>query len=254
MSPGPIGLMYVAIFAVLLPWRVLRARRSLDTGARHPPTLRLLRGTLFIQLGMLVFGLAVAQAEWLDLLPPSMPTASGMLFAMLALGLFTLTLPVRWRGTPAEGRRRLAHAVPHNGREMALWVPIALCAGFGEELNDRGVLVSLLYMLTGRLWAAALPSALAFSLAHATQGWRKVGWILLFAAIVHGLVLATGSLYLAMAVHAVYDLIAGVFFGRLTRGLRTGASTAGAGSPDSPGAALDSGPRPASRLPGASRP
>lgn len=64
-------------------------------------------------------------------------------------------------------------------------------------------LVTLLHVATGSFVLVAALSAAAFSVAHATQGWRQVGWILLITIVVRELVVQTGKLYLAMAVHAL---------------------------------------------------
>jgi membrane protease YdiL (CAAX protease family) len=47
------------------------------------------------------------------------------------------------------------------------------------------------------------------------QGWKNAVIIGAVALALHGLVIWSGSLYIAMAVHAIYDLVAGLTYGRL---------------------------------------
>jgi membrane protease YdiL (CAAX protease family) len=49
------------------------------------------------------------------------------------------------------------------------------------------------------------------------QGWRSAALIVLLALGFHLLVLLTGSLYAAMAVHTAYDVTAGWTMGRFAR-------------------------------------
>jgi membrane protease YdiL (CAAX protease family) len=50
----------------------------------------------------------------------------------------------------------------------------------------------------------------AFGVAHMMQGWRGVLGTGLIAIMMHGLVFLTQGLYLAIALHAAYDVVIGV--------------------------------------------
>jgi membrane protease YdiL (CAAX protease family) len=69
--------------------------------------------------------------------------------------------------------------------------------------------------LTGSVSAAVGLCIVMFGVAHAMQGWKSAGAIMIFAAAFHLLVWLAGSLYVAMAVHFLYDLIAGFAYGHL---------------------------------------
>ena len=58
-------------------------------------------------------------------------------------------------------------------------------------------------------WLAMLLCVSAFAIAHAIQGWRGILATAIIALLLHGVVYETGSLYLAIVVHAVYDLMVG---------------------------------------------
>ena len=123
----------------------------------------------------------------------------------------------------AQGRREAEkdRGSVHAGEraERALWAGTAFVAGVGEEITWRGVQTALLQRLTGNFLAAVAICIVMFSIAHAIQGWRGVAAIAVFAAGFHLLVWLARSLYVAMAVHFVYDLVAGFSYGHLGRKL-----------------------------------
>src|SRR6185436_18860320 len=99
------------------------------------------------------------------------------------------------------------------------WIAVSLLAGIGEEITWRGVQTGLLAAATGSYGVATILSALSFGGAHMIQGWRSASVIVVFALGFQALVWLTGSLYVAMAVHVVYDITAGIAYGRLGREL-----------------------------------
>jgi len=120
--------------------------------------------------------------------------------------------------------------VPVDGRDRGLFVAVCLCAGVCEEIIYRGALFTLLSRATGDWWTAALVAALVFALSHLVQGWQSAALVLPFALGFQALVRLSGDLYGAMAVHALYDLAAGLIYARLGRGPGT---TPGAAPPPS---------------------
>ena len=115
-------------------------------------------------------------------------------------------------------RARVVHLFVADTRaERAWWLIVSLLAGVGEEVTWRGVQTALLVPVVGSYWIAALLSGVSFALAHAVQGWKSVVGILGFALGFQVLVVASGSLYVAMAVHVAYDITAGLTYGLLAR-------------------------------------
>ena len=74
-------------------------------------------------------------------------------------------------------------------------------------------------MLTGSGWVAAVIASIVFGVSHAVQGWKTAGIITIIAFLLHGLVAMSGTLYPAIVAHAVYDIVAGLTYGRLGRTL-----------------------------------
>jgi membrane protease YdiL (CAAX protease family) len=216
---GAPGLAYLAVFVLLLPWMALKSKRHLDAGKPAPPREARIRSVLVLQGLMIVLGLLLVRDWEMPLLPPAAFTGRH---ALITLGLFALlvaSIPLRRRGMSEAELRRATLLMPRQAREVPSWVLIACMAGFGEELNYRGVLVIVLLAATGNWWVAVAISIAAFSVAHATQSWRKAWFVAAFSVLFHAAVQLAGSLLPAMLAHAAYDIVAGLVFGRLARAL-----------------------------------
>jgi membrane protease YdiL (CAAX protease family) len=125
----------------------------------------------------------------------------------------------RWRKA-VESRVPAVHLfMPDNTVERAWWIGVSFLAGIGEEITWRAVQTALLGALTGSFWFAALLSAVSFGMTHIIQGWRSAAIIAGIAIGFQVLVWLAGSLYVAMVVHVLYDLTAGIAYGRLGREL-----------------------------------
>src|SRR5690606_31706171 len=69
--------------------------------------------------------------------------------------------------------------------------------------------------VTGSGVAAALIASVIFGVSHSVQGWKSAGVITVIALLLHGLVALSGTLLLAIAIHAIYDAVAGLAYGRM---------------------------------------
>ena len=114
----------------------------------------------------------------------------------------------------AKVLHRLGPLVPRPGVERALWVLVAVTAGFCEELLYRGWLWRFFRDLTGHLWIAVVLSAVAFGFAHAYQG--RAG--IISAGIVGLLfsvpVLLANSLVPGQVIHTGLDLMNGLLLSK----------------------------------------
>lgn len=112
--------------------------------------------------------------------------------------------------------------MPETARETVLYSITGIAAGIAEEAAYRGVLMHVLWYALGNPWVAVASSAAAFSLGHVLQGWKSMAVIFVLALAMHALVWFTGTLVIAMAVHALYDLLAPTLRRRTLRALPTG--------------------------------
>lgn len=216
-------LLFVAYVLVLLPWAAFVSSRRLDpargTAGHEPPTTeQVLVSTLLSLVVLLVFAWVTAAVTGAELfrLPPF-----DARVAALAAAAFGLHLGFLWlsRVVRSEAERRASKArafMPRTPRQWALYAAVCVLAGAAEEAAYRGVAVQVLAPRIG-LPAAILLSATAFAVSHALQGWKSAAIVLAMALVMHALVQTTGSLVPAMAVHAVYDLIAGLAYSRQVR-------------------------------------
>ena len=215
---GTLGWMHLVGFGLWIPFLAIRTGLRIDKAAL-PPKKRYFV-TVLVQLAIFAaFSIAVARGEWIPLFPPRAPSAASIAAGLGALaGMIALARPM-WRRRVAERSRKVWLFMPRDAAERALWVANATAAGFGEEITYRGVLFVLLWRLTGSALAGALLSAVAFSIGHYLQGWKSMGIIFGIALIFQGLTWLSGSLYVAIAVHALYDIAAGLHYGKFGREL-----------------------------------
>jgi len=118
--------------------------------------------------------------------------------------------------TAREQLGDLVPFLPQTDRELRVFYALSVTAGVVEELLYRGFALWALAQVMP-LWAAVVLSSVAFGLAHSYQGAggmvRTGGMGLLFAV----LFIASGSIWLPMLFHAVFDVLMGVQIRELFR-------------------------------------
>jgi membrane protease YdiL (CAAX protease family) len=123
---------------------------------------------------------------------------------------------------PEEQRRRMMvyFLAPRSPREWVGAMAAILVASVAEEAAYRGIGMTILWYWLGNPWLAATLCAFAFALAHWVQGFRSGVFIFALALVMHALCVLTGTLVLAMIVHALYDFVAAGLIAREARRLR----------------------------------
>lgn len=114
----------------------------------------------------------------------------------------------------AKRRRGRAMAAPIGGARLVARHPgelvgaalAAVSAGVGEELFFRLFLPLMMALATGSAIVGMAVGAIAFGLVHWYQGWLGVIATFAVGAVLAGLYLGSGMLWLAMLVHAAIDL------------------------------------------------
>jgi membrane protease YdiL (CAAX protease family) len=98
--------------------------------------------------------------------------------------------------------------LPRTTRERRWYTAVAVTAGVCEEVLYRGVVlvVATLLLPAVPLWALALGVAAVFGAAHLYQGPAGVAATTTLGAVLGLIVVTTGSLLPAMALHALVDL------------------------------------------------
>ena len=215
--PDTPGLVLLAWLFVLLPWSALRSARVIAAHrAKGGAALPVSRTALWVQTLVLMAAL-LAFAWWVGtgfgFAPFARPALGARECALAAAALalcFGLRAVARALRTPEERRRLVVFALaPRTPRERGLAILTILAASVAEEVAYRGVAWSILTWSLGNPWLAAFLCAGAFAAAHAVQGGKSTLVVFALGLVLHALVALTGTLVLAMAVHAAYDLVAG---------------------------------------------
>jgi len=216
--------LFVLVFAVAYPilgyvsFRRLLAR--IAAGKPIPSRPRLYANTLalqwllFIGGGLLWFG----QSRSAESLGLGLELDAGFLVALLltvaGIALFVRQLVALHGATLNDLESverafgRLKPLLPRSRVELRVFYAVGLTAGIVEEVLWRGFLLAYVAALTS-LPLAAVAVTLGFGLAHAYQGWGSVPKVTAAGAVFMLLVLLSGSLWLAMLLHAAVDILQG---------------------------------------------
>ena len=138
----------------------------------------------------------------------------GAIGLVLALAITYARTVVRIARSKRPRRVKMGNAdverlIPHTRSELGWWVAVSLSAGFCEEFIFRGYLIWAFQPLVG-LWGAAALSLVVFAAAHAYQG--ATGFLAtgVVGSLLTAVVLISGSLLPAMALHALVDIAQGL--------------------------------------------
>jgi membrane protease YdiL (CAAX protease family) len=193
-----------------------------------PPRTRLVLSTMLVLTVLWFLSTMSAAASGISLFAIGHAGVREIGAGVLAFGLLLLAIPVsRAIRRPEEERKQLLLSLaPRNGREFALFALVAVMAGVAEESAYRGVAVWILVPVMGNIVAAMFLSAMAFAVAHAVQGGKTMALVFAVAVVFHLLVYVTGTLVIAMVVHAAYDMVAGYAAGQRAKALEAADATA----------------------------
>jgi len=102
---------------------------------------------------------------------------------------------------------------PRTGDELKQFRAMAVLTSTAEEITYRLAVPGGFAMLLGGgeavVWPAAALSALLFGIAHAWQGGWMVFWTTVFGLVAAALMLGTGSVWPAVALHVGWNYIVG---------------------------------------------
>mgnify|MGYP001811940806 CR=1 FL=1 len=98
--------------------------------------------------------------------------------------------------------------MPRTNKELGQFYAVSATAGIVEETLWRGFMFWYLGHVMP-LWAVAIASAVIFGLGHSYQGPKNVPMVTLVGGVFAGLYILTGSVWLPMVLHAVFDAVQG---------------------------------------------
>ena len=208
--------LYLALIAILLLfdyfvlWPTFLRRSQADPGRART----WLWSSWMIELWTLVAaGIALWLFEarsWgaLRLVTPHGWWLWGSIGLVLTLAISSARTAVRIARSKKRIKMGIPHVEklsPHTRSELVWWVALSLSAGFCEEFIFRGYLILAFQPMLG-LWGAAVFSVVVFALAHAYQGAKGVLATGVVGSLLTLVVLISGSLLPAMALHALVDI------------------------------------------------
>lgn len=207
MRIHPAAAFYILFLVVFAPVLSIVNARRLAQAQFTPSRSMLARGALS---SFAILGLFSWLVAWRVGIPWTVIHPLDVRSALLAAALLALLLawaPIGWSMRSEREKRRTLAVAPETPAQALAWIGIALGAGVIEEIVWRGVLYACVVWLVRSPWIAIPACAIPFGLAHAIQGARGMLVAGIIGALMHGLVLLTGSLLPAMLVHFLYDAI-----------------------------------------------
>lgn len=180
------------------------------SGKPLPPKVRRYRSIIVFQLLLLLISILAAHEAGAPLLGSQFPGPVAWLTATGYLIFLALRLRRAWSKLSSARRERARIVLPDHPSLMRMWVVISALAGITEECAYRGLAFRFLTTNHGSVALALLLCIASFGVAHMAQGWRGVLATSVIAVAMHAIVFLTQSLYLAIVIHAAYDLMVGV--------------------------------------------
>jgi len=154
------------------------------------------------------------------------PVADGRQWVAIGAGVFAILAQVTYLAMVSRNADKLAaikeqlgelsHLAPQTPAENRLFDMVSITAGVCEEILYRGLLLATLVSLVGT-WQAVAITSLIFGLGHAYQGISGIAKTGLIGLVLAWLTVSSGSLFIAIALHAVVDLTSGRIMGRALR-------------------------------------
>ena len=207
---SPAAKYFLFIVLVFFPFMGVVGYVRLRVGKPLSPKRRRYISIIVVQIFLLILTLAAAQDEEIQLLGRNWGDPFVWLFVSTFLVLVALRLPRVWKKLPPERLEKARRLLPDDPSVMWLWVGVAAMAGISEECAYRGLAFQLMVQTGWRIEFALLLCIATFAIGHMTQGWRGVVGTAVLAVIFHTIVIFGHSLYPAIALHAVCNLMVGI--------------------------------------------
>jgi membrane protease YdiL (CAAX protease family) len=154
------------------------------------------------------------------------PVADGRQWVSIGVGVFTILAQVIYLAMLSrnadklmkikEQMGELSNLAPQTPTENRLFDMVSITAGVCEEILYRGLLLATLVSLVGT-WPAVAITSLIFGLGHAYQGISGIAKTGLVGLVLALFTVSSGSLYIAIVLHAVIDLTSGRIMRRALR-------------------------------------
>lgn len=204
---------FLLVIGAVIPILAWASKKKMDEGGWAIRRLPFYGEAVAVQLVLLPLAFWCASANKIEVSFQFPAKISVMFPGFLLLAVALATMWLTWPRTSQVRRDRLIAIVPVTGAERIAWIGVSTVAAIAEETIYRGVLIGTLLGLTESWWLSAVVSSVMFGLGHLVQGWKSAGIVMVFGFSFHLLVLISETLFVAIAVHFLYDLIVGLVVG-----------------------------------------
>ena len=138
--------------------------------------------------------------------------AAFWIVSLVVLGTCAYAMGMTTGGTQKleEARKILGFLVPRTHLEIALWILVALTAGFCEEFIFRGYIQRQFSAISGKVFVGMFVSSAVFGLAHGYEGLQRMILIFVYGFLFSSLAELRKSLRPGMMAHAWHDAITGL--------------------------------------------
>jgi membrane protease YdiL (CAAX protease family) len=200
-------LFYIGFF---LPFVSYRSLKRIRANSALPSSTRVYVTTIILATVLLSLAILTARDNWIFLFQTPKLGIKEWLIGAAALTLKLGFFWFRHRTPKFEVRRTIELIAPRTSGQKLVFCAMAAMAAISEEAAYRGVAFTLFSRLLNNTILGTLASAIAFGLGHQTQGPRTVLIVILHALVDQVVVYLTGTLYIAMGIHFIYDAVAGM--------------------------------------------
>lgn len=209
---------FLVVVLVGLPALAFHTLVKIRSGAPLPPKKKRYIATSLVEFLVLAFAISAANANGFDLMPQRLPHGAAAITAFIYLPVLIFAVSRGFkRLTPEQRQKKLALLLPDTASLLPYWALLSLSAGICEEYIYRGVLFQLLYGRLRSVLLAVVVAVLAFALAHVAHGLRSTLAVAFLGLLFHVVAFETGSLYVGMIIHALYDFFVGFVVVQLIR-------------------------------------
>lgn len=211
-------LIFLIVIAVVLPLLAWKGRQQMRRFI-EAPRAAVYGQALVLQLILGALAVFAARSEGVPVAGWFDGAASPLHFVAAAALLAGAIVAMRFGLESVDPVQRHVFRLlaPVTTGQKIAWVGLCAVVALAEELAYRGVLFEILLGWMGNHAAAIGAGAVLFGLAHLLQGWKGFAVTTIFAIPLQWLCVATGGITLAVAIHFVYDVIAGLVIATLVR-------------------------------------
>jgi hypothetical protein len=211
----------VVVLLLVLAFSALAALGTHSPGMTHPiqPQVRVMGYTFAMVVEWLIlafvwFGIRLRKVSLGDVIGGSWRNGKAVLrdlgivvLFFFASNLVSALLTGLLKINPGLAVRDM---LPHGGTEAALYLLMALTAGFCEEIIFRGYLQKQFAAMMGNAGVAVVAQGFLFALFHGNQGWKFMAIIAVYGWLLGVLACWRRSLRPGMIAHFLQDGLVGL--------------------------------------------